>query len=244
MTTGMSVTQAFLRGMILAAFAVVLLWVGFAWRTAESPAPEALTPPRPALPAGDRTRRPRERRGVDAAASDAATPPEAGQPAPVPPPASSPQAPQATPGLAVDSSRNFYPDANTVALFESRLSASQPVEQSIAALRAEIQSKLEPVAEEQALEFLDRYLSYRQRGIELGLNQDVQEDFRPRFAQLRSLRREFFGMDVGQRVFGDEEREANIALREHEILSDPDLSDEERRVLLDELYNPPPEQRE
>jgi lipase chaperone LimK len=144
----------------------------------------------------------------------------------------------------MDASRNFYPDASTVALFESQLSASQPVEQSIAALRAEIQSKLEPVAEQQALEFLDRYLSYRQRGIELGLNQDVQEDFRPRFAQLRSLRREFFGMDVGQRVFGDEEREANIALREHEILSDPDLSDEERRVLLDELYNPPPEQRE
>jgi hypothetical protein len=153
-------------------------------------------------------------------------------------------APPPNTGLAVDASGNFKPDARTVELVESFLSSDEPPERSIARARAEIAERLEPPAETQALEFLNRYVDYRRRGIELGLNKDVSEDFTPRFAQLRSLRREFFGIEDAQRMYGDEEKAANLALREHEILSDPDLSDEERARRLDELHNPPAEKRE
>jgi hypothetical protein len=147
-------------------------------------------------------------------------------------------------GLRVDASGNFYPEAGTVDRFESMLATDQPVDRSLAAIRDDIARHLDPPAEQQALEFLDRYMAYRNRGIELGLNQDVTEDFTPRFAQLRSLRREFFGIDVGQRLFGEQERAANIAIREAEILGDTDLSEEEKAKRLAEIHNPPPEQNE
>jgi hypothetical protein len=196
-------------------------------------------PPAPSLPERDRTRRAASHRevasGDERPADPARTPDE--------PPAAPPPPVENTNGLAVDPDGNFRPDAATVELFEASLSSGQ-ASRGVAAIRAEITAKLDPPAETQALDLLDRYMDYRERGIALGLNQDVEADFRPRFAQLRSLRREFFGVEDALRMFGEEERQANVALREYEIDSDPNLTDEERATLFGELYNPPPERNE
>jgi hypothetical protein len=222
----------------------LLVWFLAAPPRSKAPAVEAVPADDLSQPAtiparSDRSRRGPARRESSVERGTADAPVAATEPVPPAPPPSPPSQ-----GLRVDAAGNFYPEASTIDRFESSLATNQPVERSLAAIRADIARELGPPAEQQALEFLDRYMEYRNRGIELGLNQDVTEDFTPRFAQLRSLRREFFGIEVGQRLFGEQERAANIAIREAEILGDDSLSESEKARRLSELYNPPPDRNE
>ena len=196
------------------------------------------TEPRPAD--GDRSRRGPSRR--DPAATEGSVQPSPATPVldEKTPPSEASAAPAASAApspLGVDADGNFYPVSQTIDLIESQM-ANQPGGRGLTVVRSEIAAALEPPAEQQALEFLDRYLAYRNRGLELGLTGEFEVDVQPRFAQLRSLRREFFGLDVAQRLFGEEEYANNIAIREAEILGG-DMSEEEKAAALVELRKPP-----
>ncbi|HEY2774010.1 MAG TPA: lipase secretion chaperone [Candidatus Binatia bacterium] len=150
-------------------------------------------------------------------------------------------------GLLVDASGNFVPGPEAVELFEYFLSTigEKPVEQILADIRNEIRRRLQAPAVDQALAFLDRYMLYRDRGVALGLSDPGSDDLRARFESLRALRREIFGPELSDRLFGDAEAEAEVAIEQQEVAKDPDLSDEEKKAKIDKLYeNLPPAARQ
>src|SRR6185369_7517325 len=142
-------------------------------------------------------------------------------------------------GLVVDADGNFVPGPETVAMFEYFLSTTgeKSAAEILATIQAEIRKRLEPPAEAQALAFLDRYMLYRERGVAFGLEDAGDQDLRPRYDRLRALRREIFGEELARRLFGDEEAEAEVTIRQHEVAADPNLTDEEKAAQIDKLYN-------
>jgi len=142
-------------------------------------------------------------------------------------------------GLLVDADGNFVPGPESVALFEYFLSMTgeKSPEEILAAIQDEIRKRLEPPAEAQALAFLDRYMLYRERGVALGRSDAGGEDLRARFDRLRSLRREIFGEDLAARLFGDEEAQADVAIRQREVAADPNLTEEEKAARIEKLYD-------
>jgi len=142
-------------------------------------------------------------------------------------------------GLLVDGDGNFVPGPETVAMFEYFLSTTgeKSADAILADIRAEITRRLDPPAEAQALAFLERYMLYRERGVALGLTDVADEDLRARFERLKSLRREIFGEELASRLFGDEEAQAEVAIRQREVAADPELTEEQKAAQIEKLYD-------
>jgi lipase chaperone LimK len=233
------VNSKFRLPLVFAAVAAfVVAWWLWGARDAVVPSQVASAPPKPAAPeVADAT--PGDTRRREAAPRRTARP-EA-------PPADSLQGTEVAGGLLVDADGNFVPGPETVAMFEYFLSLTgeKSPEEILAAIRAEIARRLDPPAEAQALAFLDRYMLYRERGVALGLTDAGDDGLRERYERLRSLRREIFGEEVAARLFGDEEKESEVAIRQREVAADPNLSEEEKAARIEKLYDDlPPAARE
>lgn len=147
-------------------------------------------------------------------------------------------------GFLVDENGNFLPTSDALALFDYFFSASgeESAEDIVARIRAEIDKRLSPPADQQAAAFLDRYLLYRERGIALGSGgQPDDADLRAGFEKLKALRREIFGEETAAALFGEEEAAAEVSLRQREIAADPSLTDEEKAARIEALYGELPE---
>jgi lipase chaperone LimK len=159
-----------------------------------------------------------------------------------PPPPKAPPAPRALRGtrpsgeLRVDADGHFVPGPESLLFFEYFLSASNelPIDALVARTVGAIRARLGPPADAEAEAFLADYLDYLAAGDREFATPGLagSADLERRFQWVRELRREHFGAELAERLFGDEETAARIHLERRRIRSDPDLSAEERRARL------------
>jgi lipase chaperone LimK len=106
---------------------------------------------------------------------------------------------------------------------------------------SEIRQRLPSTTANQAIDLLDRYLTYRERAAVLGPGDP--NDLEARLAALEALRREVLGGHDAVALFGDEEDASRAALERRRIAEDPRLSAEakERALEKEEARLPEPE---
>jgi lipase chaperone LimK len=133
--------------------------------------------------------------------------------------------------LRTDAKADLIVGPEVAALFEYFLSATgeESPEAIKARIVAAIRERLDGRAEVQALALLDRYLDYRDatRGLRV-----ESEDPAARLAAIRKLRRERFGAEDADRLFGAEEREGEVAIEASRLASDATLSHAEREARI------------
>jgi lipase chaperone LimK len=146
-------------------------------------------------------------------------------------------------GLTADPSGHLIVAPGVREFFDYFLSATG--EEPFSVLRpgivAEIEKRLPPTAAQEAIDLLDRYLNYRERARGLYAEDGLSGDLSAHLEQIRALRREVFGKDNAEALFGQDATEDYIALAESEVLRDPSLSQEERQRRLDALEQQLPE---
>jgi lipase chaperone LimK len=143
-----------------------------------------------------------------------------------------------------DGELSLGPDV--VRFFEYFLSATG--EESDAVIRARIEAaireRLDGRAEAEALALLDKYMAYREAGRKLAAPEPgAGDDPIARLEAVKKLRREHFGEEAASLLFGDEEREGEVAAERSRIQlqNDPALSPEARDAKLAELEAKLPE---
>jgi lipase chaperone LimK len=146
-------------------------------------------------------------------------------------------------GLAADADGHLIVGRGVRDLFDYFLSATgeEPLSVIRARIVAEIEKRLPPTAAREAIDLLDRYLDYRERARELYAEDGFSGDLSTRLEQIRTLRREVFGEEEAEALFGEEEVEDYVAVAQREVLRDQSLSEEERRRRLEELEQQLPE---
>lgn len=106
-----------------------------------------------------------------------------------------------------------------------------------------IEDSLTSPAKEQALTFLDKFVSYRQAGRALRFEASVLDiPHQQRAERLSQLRREIFGEDVARILFGREEQVVRLDLARYALSQRDDLSADERTARLAEIEAQYPEQ--
>jgi lipase chaperone LimK len=127
-----------------------------------------------------------------------------------------------------DAAGHFVPSASAVRLFDYFLSAEGEV--SVREIRAAVRQRAEhalPLEQaERATDLFDRYVDYRPRAA-AALKGVGAADRRGALAATHAARRDAFGDDDAQRMFGEEEAIATAAMNEADIARS-DLPDEER----------------
>lgn len=109
----------------------------------------------------------------------------------------------------------------------------------------EIHARLSGQAAEDAVAFLDRYLEYRRRTREIAEQGGVSGSLEERLEALRALRREVFGEQDAEALFGEEERMQLADLERRKVLQDPELTMEEKLARIEEIEQQlPPNVRE
>ncbi len=142
-------------------------------------------------------------------------------------------------GLTVDASGHFVPDRDALIFFEYFFSASneESQEEILARIEAAISERLSPPAEGEAHAFLHRFQAFREA---------AQEEFTApglagsaamerRLQWVRELRREHFGAEVAERLFGEDEDALRVYLERKRVIEDPALDEETRRAQLEAL---------
>jgi lipase chaperone LimK len=147
------------------------------------------------------------------------------------------------PGLAADENGHLRLGPGVLAVFDYFLSAAgeEPPAVIRARILAAIAERLPPAAARAALELLDRYLEYRERGRELWAAAGDADDLDRRLEVVRALRREVFGDDVADALFGEQEAEDFVAAAQREIARDESIPEEERRRRIEALEQQLPE---
>jgi lipase chaperone LimK len=151
--------------------------------------------------------------------------------------------------LVVDAEGRFAPSKDTLRLFDYFLSVhgEEGEELILARLDEQIVQRLPPGAVPDARAFLARYTDYRHRGRDLELVLDAQAEpgaadaLAAALAELRALRREVFGAELAQALFGDEESLAEVAIERRRVFDDPNLGDRDRIARLAEIQARLPE---
>jgi lipase chaperone LimK len=127
--------------------------------------------------------------------------------------------------------------------FDYFLSAAgeEPDEEIRARIVAEIEKRLAPTAARQAIDLLDRYLTYRDevRGLQ---ESEPSDDLAQRLADLHRIRIETFGDADAAALFGEEEQVQSVDLRRRALANDQTLSPQERQQRIDELEQELPAQ--
>jgi lipase chaperone LimK len=131
-----------------------------------------------------------------------------------------------------DAAGCFVPSASAVRLFDYFLSAEGevPVREIRTAIRQRAEHALPPEQAERAMELFDRYVDYRPRAA-AALTGVGAGDRREALAATHAARRDAFGNEDAQRMFGEEESIATVALNEADIARS-DLPEEERAQQL------------
>lgn len=106
---------------------------------------------------------------------------------------------------------------------------------------AAIRERVSGPAALQASALLDQYLRYRKDAKDLRLSRDDEADPEKRLEAIKKLRRKTFGEEVGEKLFGDEEREGETAIAESKVRQDNTLSDEQKAEKLAALEEKLPE---
>jgi lipase chaperone LimK len=140
-------------------------------------------------------------------------------------------------GLLVDSDGQFTPTNDALEMFDYFFTGlgEESQEDVIARIVAEIHKTLEPAAAAQALAFLQNYLDYRQQAGGLSQQAADGDSLLTQFERLRALRRQIFGQEIADQLFGDDEALTQIRLEQQDIAEDSSLSDDERRQRIQEL---------
>jgi len=106
---------------------------------------------------------------------------------------------------------------------------------------AAIEARLPAVAAREAINFLDRYLTYFARTQSLGVIGFAGSDPQARLEELWRIRRETLGDRDAEVFFGDDEALARLELERERIAKDETRSPEERQRELDALEERLPE---
>lgn len=140
--------------------------------------------------------------------------------------------------LLTDETGRFVPTPDALRLFDHFFAASgeEPEEQILARIEEEIRRQLpNPAAVADARAFLARYLGYRDSAQELAAAGYAPADIERRIQWQRELRRDAFGAELAAALFGEEDREREVALERSRLSQDRALSDEEREARLADL---------
>ena len=97
-----------------------------------------------------------------------------------------------------------------------------------ARILAAIRERVDGPAAIQAAALLDQYLAYRKDKGGLVLPKDEEADSKARLEALKKLRRKHFGDEAAEALFGEEEREGEVAAEASRIRQDESLTAEER----------------
>jgi len=106
---------------------------------------------------------------------------------------------------------------------------------------AVIRERLNGPAAQQASALLDQYLRYRKDAESLSLPKAEEADPSARLEATKKLRRKTFGEETAEKLFGDEEREGEVAIAEKKVREDQTLTEEEREKKLADLEAQLPE---
>lgn len=215
------------KSLLAAALTVVgvaALWV---W-TREPAAHMTARPARPVSAAPPPRSVDSERRGAIAAALRRAPAP----PADVAPPPSL-QDTEIDGALAVDANGELIVSPALRRFFEYFFVATGELseERIRARIASEVAARASGVAQQRALDLLDRYVAYRARGRTLA-EAGVDGDLAARADALRTLRSESFGEQDAAALFGDEETIIAVAVEQRRVAADPSLSDGERAARI------------
>jgi lipase chaperone LimK len=104
-----------------------------------------------------------------------------------------------------------------------------------ARILAAIREQVDGPAAVQAAALLDQYLAYRKDKGGLELPKDEEADPTARLGALKKLRRKHFGEETADALFGDEEREGEVAAEASRIRQDDTLTADERERRVAEL---------
>jgi lipase chaperone LimK len=153
-----------------------------------------------------------------------------------------PPSAQSLRGTDVDGALRVGPDGSLLIgpeilqLFDYFFTAEgEESEETIRArILAAIRERVDGPAALQATALLDRYLAYRKDTASIDLPKEQETDPKARLDAIRDLRRKHFG-EESEKLFGDEEREGEVAIDESRVRQDESLSDEARADKLAEL---------
>jgi lipase chaperone LimK len=149
--------------------------------------------------------------------------------------------------LRVDERGDLILGPEVIAFFDYFFSASgeEPDEAIRARILAAIRERLDGPAGLQAAALLDQYIGFREAAralrVDLGFGAEGEADPAARLEVIRRLRREHFGEEAAEQLFGDEEQEAAVAAAQREVMRDPSLSPEEREAKIAALEADLPE---
>ncbi|TKD01399.1 lipase chaperone [Polyangium fumosum] len=104
-----------------------------------------------------------------------------------------------------------------------------------ARILAAIRERASGPAALQAAALLDQYLAYRKDKDGLALPKDEEADPTARLEALKKLRRKHFGEETADALFGDEEREGEVAAEASRIRQDETLTADEQEQKVAEL---------
>ena len=146
-------------------------------------------------------------------------------------------------GLGVDADGHLVVHRDVLATFAYFLSASG--EEPDAVLRQRIldhiHAQLDEPAASEAIALLDQYLGFREAVRELAQGGEVPHDLERRLQWLRELRREHFGTEHAEILFGEEEQALRVDLERRLVATDPDLAPGERAARMAALEEELPE---
>lgn len=136
-------------------------------------------------------------------------------------------------GLVVDAAGSFVPTRDALDLFDYYLAASG--EEPDAAIRARIEAAIAARLADPgpALALLDRYLAYREAARALFVDENAAElSLERRLQRIRELRREHFGAELAEALFGEEEERWRVDVERLRVARDPALGEAERAARL------------
>lgn len=131
---------------------------------------------------------------------------------------------------------HFVPDRAAVLFFEYFLSASrdEPVDRLLHRIRQAIGARLDPPADAEALAFFDDYLEYLESGESEFDDPSLATgvDLERRLQWIREHRREHFGVEVAEALFGDEENASEVYAAMRRVRDESGLTLAERASRL------------
>ncbi len=147
-------------------------------------------------------------------------------------------------GLVVDNDGNFIPSNTSLDLFNYFFTASG--EESLATIRQRIEAiiyqQLFPPADQQALDFLQQFIDYRDAGADFKERINYEGmNLREQAEALKALRREYYGEELADTLFAQEELVRELYIAKKETLENKHLSPEQREALLNTIDQQFPE---
>jgi lipase chaperone LimK len=116
--------------------------------------------------------------------------------------------------LSVDSSGNFVADEEARNLIEYFFAGivEEPEEFVRTRIEEQLRLRLPSTAVAEASRFVEQYLAYRRYAREFMNNARSGGTLATALAQMRELRREVFGEGLSEKLFGDDDRQATLAM--------------------------------